>query len=62
MASSSSINITAESELSDNSDSEFECEFQSDCIDKTPVLSLLDKLKSPRASELARKRKSNPPK
>ena len=48
--------------MSDYSDSESECEFQSDCIEKSPVVSLLDKLKSPKTSELARKRKSNPPK
>ena len=47
--------------MSDYSDSESECKFQSDCIEKTPVLSLLDKLKSPKPSELARKLKSNPP-
>ena len=56
MASSSSITAEAEAGLSD-SDSESECEFQSDCTEKNPVLTLLDKLKSPKASELARKRK-----
>ncbi len=50
----------AESGLSDYSESE--CELQPDCTENTPVLTLLDKLKSPKPSELARKRKSNPPK
>ena len=62
MASSSGIMAEAESGLSDYSDSESECEFQSDCTEKNPVLTLLDKLKSPKLSELPRKRKSNPPK
>ena len=55
MASSSSIIAEAESGLSDYSDSESECEFQSDCTEKNPVLTLLDKQKSPKPSELARK-------
>ena len=60
MASSSGdFTITAESELSDHSDatesteSESESELQSDCVEKTTVL--LDKLTSPKTSELARK-------
>ena len=57
MASSSSIMAEAEPGLSDysDSDSESECEFQSDCTEKNTVLTLLDKQKSPKSSELARK-------
>ena len=55
MASSSSIMAEAESRLSNYSDSESECKFQSDCTEKNPVLTLLDKQKSPKPSELARK-------
>ena len=62
MASRSSNMAEAESGLSDYSDSESDCEFQSDCTERNPVLTLLDKLKSPKPSELAWKRKSNPPK
>ena len=57
--------ITAESELSSLSDyceSESESELQSDREQNRPVLSLLEKLKSPKPSDLARKRKTNPPK
>ena len=55
MASSSSIMAEAEPGLSDYSDSESECEFQSDCTEKNTVLTLLDKQKSSKPSELARK-------
>ena len=56
--------ITAESELSSLSDyceSESESELQSDREQNRPVLSLLEKLESQKPSDLARKRKTNPP-
>ena len=57
--------ITAESELSSLSDyceSESESELQSNREQNRPVLSLLEKPKSLKPSDLARKRKTNPPK
>ncbi len=69
MASSSGdLSITVESGLSHLSDSSESTESGSDhefdCVEKAPepVLSLLDRLKYPKPSELARKRKTNPPK
>ena len=53
--------IAAESELSSLSDyceSESESELQSDREQNRPVLSLLEKLKPPKPSDLARKRKT----
>ena len=64
LALSRDFTITAESELSDHSDAtestESESKLQSDCVEKTTVL--LDKLTSPKTSELALKRRANPPK